>query len=229
MRNLIRAAVASIALTGLAGCATGFPAEVSRFEAMPAPTGETFYVVPAEGMRGGLEFSRYAEMVSKEMMEEGYAMAPSADEASMLVSLGYDVDEGRDRVVRDRFYLQDRFWQSPYYYSRYYPFYRSRYDPFFSRHRYYGSRLGFYYGWDDPFWFSPRGSRLSRYTEYRSELDVDITRTANGESIFEGNARARSTDDDLGTLVPNLIEAMFTDFPGRNGETVKITVKPERD
>jgi hypothetical protein len=27
-------------------------------------------------------------------------------------------------------------------------------------------------------------------------------------------------------LVPNLIEAMFTGFPGNSGETVKITVAP---
>ena len=35
-----------------------------------------------------------------------------------------------------------------------------------------------------------------------------------------------SMDDDLTTLVPNLIEAMFTGFPGNSGETVKITVAP---
>ena len=42
--------------------------------------------------------------------------------------------------------------------------------------------------------------------------------------MFEGKAQARSQTDELGVLVPNLIEAMFTNFPGRNGETVKITV-----
>jgi hypothetical protein len=26
--------------------------------------------------------------------------------------------------------------------------------------------------------------------------------------------------------VPNLVEAMFTNFPGRSGETVRITVPP---
>ena len=28
-------------------------------------------------------------------------------------------------------------------------------------------------------------------------------------------------------LVPNLVEAMFTDFPGNSGETVRISIKPE--
>jgi hypothetical protein len=29
-------------------------------------------------------------------------------------------------------------------------------------------------------------------------------------------------------LVPNLVEAMFTGFPGNSGETVRITVDEER-
>jgi hypothetical protein len=42
--------------------------------------------------------------------------------------------------------------------------------------------------------------------------------------LFQGKAQARSQTDETGVLVPNLIEAMFTGFPGRSGETVKITV-----
>jgi hypothetical protein len=42
--------------------------------------------------------------------------------------------------------------------------------------------------------------------------------------LFQGQAQARSQTDETGVLVPNLIEAMFTGFPGRSGETVKITV-----
>jgi hypothetical protein len=55
---------------------------------------------------------------------------------------------------------------------------------------------------------------------------MDIKRTADGQSVFEGTAKARSRSDDLQALVPNLVEAMFTNFPGRSGETVKITVPP---
>ena len=41
-------------------------------------------------------------------------------------------------------------------------------------------------------------------------------------------AQARSTSNELPRLVPNLVEAMFTGFPGNNGETLHITVMPER-
>ena len=29
-------------------------------------------------------------------------------------------------------------------------------------------------------------------------------------------------------LVPNLVEAMFTDFPGNSGETLRISIAPEK-
>ena len=69
---------------------------------------------------------------------------------------------------------------------------------------------------------------MRSYTVYTSFLDMDIRRTADGQSLFEGLAQARSRTDDLPVLVPNLVEAMFTGFPGNSGETVRITVAPER-
>ena len=41
-------------------------------------------------------------------------------------------------------------------------------------------------------------------------------------------AQALSTSNRLPHLVPNLVEAMFTDFPGNSGETVRISIAPEK-
>ena len=61
---------------GLSACATGFPAKVSRFQAMPAPQGQSFVVVPLDARNlGGLEFSRYADMVGQAMQAQGYVRA----------------------------------------------------------------------------------------------------------------------------------------------------------
>ena len=51
---------------------------------------------------------------------------------------------------------------------------------------------------------------------------------ADGARLFEGKAQALSTSNRLQYLVPNLVEAMFTDFPGNSGETVRITIAPEK-
>ena len=206
---------------GLSACATGFPTKVSRFQAMPAPQGQSFVVVPLDARNlGGLEFSRYADMVGQAMQAQGYVRAASIEQATMVVRLGYGVDQGRTEYVQD-----------PFSSGRYGGFgggfgYGSYGRPYYSRYRYYGPRSAFFYGWDDPFWGSPFDRGISSYTSYRSALDLDIRRKVDNASLFEGKAQARSTTDNLGTLVPNLIEAMFTGFPGQSGETVRITVPP---
>lgn len=237
LKKIAAAALVGAASVGLSGCATGLPAKVTRFQAMPAPQGETFYIVPGQGQAqgGGLEFSRYATLVAQHMNAQGYSQAASPQSASMIVQLGYTVDDGTERVVVDRFGAGG---YDPFYRGFYSPYGRfgSRFDPhfgvfygrpYYSRFGYYGgARSAFYYGWDDPFWFG--GPSVREYTEYKSELDLDIRRRADNSQLFDGRAVARSTTDETTVLVPNLIQAMFTGFPGRSGETVRITVPAQR-
>lgn len=223
LNKMLAAVALGVSALGLSACATGFPAKVSRYQAMPAPQGQSFVVVPMDARNiGGLEFSRYADMVSQQLQAQGYAQAPSMNAASMVVQIGYGVDAGRTEIVRDSFYrsrYRDPFYRDPFYGRGYYgrPWYYSRYG-------YHGPRSGFYFGWDDPFWGFDSG--VSTYTSYRSQLDMTIRRKSDNSSLFEGKAQARSTTDNLGTLVPNLVQAMFTGFPGQSGETIKITVPP---
>ncbi len=230
IRTFAAAALLGISALGLSACATGLRTEVSRYQAMPAPQGQSFFIVPANPANaGGLEFSRYAGQVSQAMQAQGYAQAPSLQAATMVVRLDYGVDEGRQQVERDPFargYGYDPFW------GGYGPFgFHPR--PYYSRFGYWGPRSPFYYGWGDPFGYGGYGGyggfdgpyqQVRVYTVYQSFLDLDIRRKADNASLFEGHAKARSADDNMGVLVPNLIEAMFTGFPGRSGETVKITV-----
>jgi hypothetical protein len=208
---------APVALLALSACATGLPTKVTRFQAMPAPQGQSFVIQSADPEdRGGLEFSRYADLVRRHLIGQGYTEAASPQSATFVVSLDYGVDEGKQQVVT---YPS----MGGGFYGYRHPFYR----PYYSRFGYYGRRYHpFYYGWNDPFLHSPFERDIDVYTVYTSFLDMDIKRTGDGESLFEGTAKAKSRTDDLQTLVPNLVEAMFTGFPGNSGETVKITVPP---
>ena len=237
LKKLAAAALVGAASVGLSGCATGLPAKVTRFQAMPAPQGQSFFVVPGTGLAqgGGLEWSRYAALVAQQLQAQGYSQAASPNQATMIVQLGYNVDQGTERRVVDR--LSPRAYD-PFYSGFYRPYgvYGSRFDPrfgvyygrpYYSRFGYYGAyRSPFYYGWDDPFWYG--GASVREYTEYKSELDLDIRRRADNQQLFDGRAQARSTTDNTQVLVPNLIQAMFTGFPGRNGESIKITVPAQK-
>ena len=209
--------VAPAMLLALAACATGLPTQVSRFQAMPAPQGQSFVIEATKAEnRGGLEFSQYADVVRRHLLALGYREASSPRDATFVVSMDYGVDNGRERVVA----MPDLF-ADPWDYRGF------GHRPFYGRFGYRGFGRyysPFYWGWHDPFW----DYDVSSYTLYTSFLDLNIRRTADGQSLFEGHAQARSQTNELPRIVPQLVEAMFTGFPGNSGETVRITVMPER-
>ena len=105
------------------------------------------------------------------------------------------------------------------------------YSPWYSYGGYYRGRRGYYggyapwgFGWYDPFF---GGSDVYSYTVYTSGIDLTIERAVDHVRLFEGKAQAVSTSNHLQYLVPNLVQAMFTNFPGNSGETVRISIAPE--
>ena len=211
---------APVALLALGACATPFRADVQRFEALPATTGQSFAVVASDPeLSGGLEFGQYARLVEAKMSQLGYQRSDDPAQAELIVSMDYDVDKGREKIVSD-------------------------YDPFYSRvgfggfygrgygHRGYYGRHRYRYGFHDPFLFGGYGfsgyGGVRSFTVYTTALDLKINRSADGERLFEGTAEAMSRSKNLTYLVPNLVEAMFTNFPGNSGEKVRISVAPEK-
>lgn len=224
----LKLAAVPVLLAGLAACATPFRADVSRFESqLPAPVGQSFYVVADDpALAGGLEFSRYADYVENEMAALGYSQAASPEEATLLVRFDYGVDEGRERIRSTGFGRSSFGYRDPFYSSWY------SYRPFAYRDRFGQTRIAYVpnrswgYGWHDPF-FGGGYNDVTSYTVYTSGIDLKIDNAATGERLFEGQAEAASTSNRLQYLVPNLVEAMFTDFPGNSGETVRISIAPE--
>jgi hypothetical protein len=211
----LKLAVVPLLMLALSACASNFNSQVTRFASqLPAPQGQSFAVVADDpALAGGLEFSQYARLVEEWMARLGYQPAPP-EAATLLVRFDYGVDKGRERVRRSGF--GDPFWSG-------------WYGP---RMGYWGyGRRGWYppmgawgYGWYDP-WFD---GGLESYTVYTSGISLKIDRKVDGQRLFEGKAEAASLSNRLQYLVPNLVEAMFTDFPGNSGETVRITVAPEK-
>lgn len=216
-RGRTLAMIALPLLLSLSACASTFDAKVSRFQReLPAPAGQTFAIVAADPRdEGGLEFAQYASLVAARMQKLGYVPG-NAQSADLIVKFDYGVDQGHDRVRTTGF--SDPFW-GPWYGP-------GAYGPW-GRPGFYGRR-GWGYGWYDPFFFGPGYESVDVVTVYTSGIDMKIDRRVDGQRLFEGKAEAASTSNRLPYLVPNLVEAMFTDFPGHNGETVRISVAPEK-
>jgi hypothetical protein len=218
----IKLAVATLALGALAACASPFRADVSRFQSqLPAPAGQTFAVVADDpALAGGIEFRNYAQLVSERLAEQGYTPVSDPANAQLLVRFDYGVDKGRERV-RSTGFSRDPFYDSWYSYRP--VVYNTPRGPrvTYVPYRPWG------WGWNDSFFGGGRGSDVYSYTVYTSGVSLKIDRASDGERLFEGEAEAASTSNRLQYLVPNLVEAMFTGFPGNSGETVRISVAPE--
>ncbi|MEE4288091.1 MAG: DUF4136 domain-containing protein [Erythrobacter sp.] len=202
-------ALIGAAALGLAACATPFKADVSRFSApLPAPQGQTFAVVPEDpALAGGLEFALYADAVGRELAQLGYSRAATPEAADMLVRFDYGVDNGRERI-------------------------RTRpgvggvggFGPWGPWGGWRGGFGGWGYGFNDPFFGGPD---VRSYTIYTGEIDLKIDNAKTGERLFEGRAESVSRSNRLQTIVPNLVDALFTDFPGNSGETLRITIRED--
>lgn len=216
-RRLVGMVAVPLMLAALGGCASPFNANVKRFQTqLPAPQGQTFAVVAEDPKdAGGLEFAQYASLVAGQMQKLGYSPA-SPENADLIVRFDYGVDQGRDRLRETGF--NDPFWG---------PWYGPGYHGYWGRPAFYGRR-GWGYGWYDPFFWGPGSSGVEVTTVYTSGIDMKIDRRVDGQRLFEGKAEAASQSNRLSYLVPNLVEAMFTDFPGHNGETVRISIAPEK-
>jgi hypothetical protein len=209
------------ALAALAACASPFRADVARFQSqLPAPAGQTFTVVADDpALAGGIEFRNYAQVVADNMAALGYTPVNDPAQAQLLVRFDYGVDQGRERVRSTGFGYRDPFYSSWY-----------GYRPVLYRTPY-GTRVTYLpyrpwgWGWNDSFFGGYRD--VESYTVYTSGVDMKIDDARTGQRLFEGKAQAASTSNRLPYLVPNLVEAMFTGFPGNSGETVRISIAPE--
>jgi hypothetical protein len=202
-------AIAGLAL--LAACAQPFEARVQSFQTMPPVQGQSFAIKPAaEAQQGSLEFAAYAGMVATELQKLGFQQASDPSQAYLTVLVDFGAGPGRERLATRPSSAPPPVWgwYGRGWYSRNPSWWGSFYDPFW------GS------AWNQPEVYS--------FTVYPAFLEVDIRRTADGASLFEGRAETTTRVNDLPGTMPNLVTALFTDFPGASARSTVIRVPSNR-
>lgn len=66
-----------------------------------------------------------------------------------------------------------------------------------------------------------------RRTYYSYRLDLVIEEAASGQRIFEGHSVTSGRGADMGSVMPYLVAALFENFPGNSGQTVKVKLPVE--
>lgn len=201
--------LAALAVVGaLAGCATGpqlIHTQVTTFSDWASLPAEKTYVFSRTlEFQNSLELSSYEDMVRDELTLQGFRLAADPSRAELAVTLRPSISTTRIRV-RDPWPV----------------------DPFWGPYGGWYGRRGI--GWYDPYWAFP-GS-FSGYTiavfRRRLELDIDSKAVA-GRRYYEGRVESTGETGSLPAVMPSLIRALFSDFPGNNGQTRRIDIPMER-
>jgi len=200
----IRALMTLLSITVLltSGCTPVLRSKVVAFYEDVLPAGETIRV-EAMGEADGqsLEFRRYAKLVADELRKVGYEPVGPGEDAQLIAEVDYKVDMGPVDVRYER--------NRPYVH---YYFHYGRYrDPVY---------FGVTQRWDP---------ELSTAQTYNRTLSMNIVRNdETRERIFESRVESPGYDRQLPEVMPYLITAMFTNFPGENGVTKVVTIEMDR-
>jgi hypothetical protein len=214
MIHFLRPVILATLLSLSACVTTSVQSDVARFHRLAAPSGETFRLVPSEAAKAAsLEFDSYAKQVADQLVRVGFRAADAGTTATYEVQLDYGISGGKEKLATrpglgTSLYARSAF--SGYHYRGAWiarPYYHPFYDPFFHD------------SFSEPEVYS--------YTVYTRSLKMDIKRSSDGEKLFEGRVESIGTDKRLPEVMPYLVEALFTGFPGNSGttQTIKVPVK----
>jgi hypothetical protein len=210
-------AVAVIAgLVLLAGCAPTFEARVARFNVLPPPAGQTFAITPrGPNEVNSLEFETYAALVRANLKSFGFVEAATPADATMMVMFDYQLGQPRE-VIRS---TPGSAWGGAWGPGWGGPGWGGRgWNP------YWGAWGGGWGGWGGGWAVQPQ---VYSVTQFPAQVAMKIERAPDKVSLFEGRSETISTSSNLTQLVPNLIIALFAEFPGVSGQSVRVTFDPQ--
>ena len=213
-----------LALGFLAGCTQSVRSNVMRFHQLPKPSGETIVIVPLNPANASsLEFANYANLVGNALGNFGYRPA-NGEKADLVVELDYGVDEGQQTIRSSPGhygYYGSGFYGGGYFGNYYSPWGR----PYYGR-GYYSSL--YYGGFHDPFGYYSLGARsnIRTYTNYDRHLKMVIKPNSDGaQNLYEGEVKSTGRHNRLHEVMPYMVQAFFTNFPGESGSSERISVE----
>lgn len=170
-------------------------ADVTRFHSGPAPT--RFTIVAEPGQVGSLEFQQYASQVADALAAQGWRPVAPGGDTDTLVTITWGSGAPETET-----------WQSP----------SSVYTGmgWGGRSNWYGG--GFYEPF--PYW------ETRSVTTYPLWLAVRMVAAGPSQRpvLFEGRAVADRKSREITPVMPYLVRALFTGFPGTTGTTVRVVV-----
>ena len=201
MRNGV-AVLALVMLALLSACANTLGVKVTRFNQWPSDAAGASFRFTASGASPSLEQQAYEAQVGTALLAQGLRPAADGEPARFTVAVQAELSEKqRQRLV-------------PVYSDQwvYRPGWRD------AQGRWYGGH------WvPDPLGSRYVGDRSVTQTVQHSRLKLRITDNTSARTVFEATAVHEGSEDDLVEVVPYLVSGSFQDFPGANGQVLRLS------
>lgn len=162
-----------------------------------------------EEKSNSLEFAHYKQKIEDKLVLAGYSIATNSDTAKYIAIVSYGIDDGEKSVISTPIFSSPnslhggRLAKSRYRYSM--PHYKQRIV----------------------------GTSTSSITTYNRALALDIVeadelRNTNDKKevkkVYESRVKSIGECDVVAGVFNELLEAMFTNFPGENGQTITAKI-----
>lgn len=193
--------------SALSSCAT-VQSDVTRFHTLPPQGSGQSFAIRAASSSNTLEFGIYSARVASHLQSYGWSQASSGS-PDYTVLLDYQMGGSRER--QGSVPIMGQTGGGTTYHSGSVNSYGS-----------YGSTSGSYSGTSyTPATFGVVGSAPYSVTVHDRYLDMKI-RDRGGRSVFEGRVVSTGRSADIAAVLPQMIDSLFTKFPGESGKTKRI-------
>ncbi|WP_165790979.1 DUF4136 domain-containing protein [Pleomorphomonas carboxyditropha] len=195
-------ALVTIALSAaLAGCVT-VNSTTTVFHNITKP--ETFSIRPTAPISESLEAKSYADLIAQKLIENGWS---KSDKAATDVQFAYSIDNGHQEIDSVPVFGQT-----------------GGGTTYSSGTVYGGGGFGTYSGTSyTPPTFGIVGASTYSYSVYTRKLMVWIDEKSTKKRIYEATVVSRGSSSSFNVVARCMIDALFKDFPGKSGQTTKIS------
>jgi len=218
--RLCRLCLLALLLAGASGCASYLTAQVTSFHQVTDQrfAGRRFVISPNREQAESLEFRAYADLVRDALAREGLVPGSEAG-ADLDVVMRYSIDKGSAVTYG-------------------YPAYGyASYGPVWGWSPYIGPGGMVHYAWAAtyPMGYGVVGTSYAQALVYRRELRIEINdRRAAGKDgksarLFEGTVITEGESASLAPVMPAMVRALFSDFPGPSGVSRRVEVRLDEE
>ncbi len=191
----------------LSSC-TSVQSNVTRFHTLPPQGSSQTFEIRSASSVSGIEFGTYASRVASHLQTYGWTQAGTGN-ADYTVLLDYQMGGSHERQGSTP--ITGQTGGGTTYHSGSVNSYGN-----------YGSTSGAYSGTSyTPATYGVVGSVPYSVTVHDRYLDMKI-RDRGERSVFEGRVSSTGRSSDIAAVLPQMIDSLFTNFPGESGKTKMI-------